>query len=590
MASALRCIKFSYRFLNINHGPTQTNIISQHGPWCVYGRAPTHAHTHTLTHAHTPTRLVTTTACWLPLSPTHAHTRSLDTHTLHTHTRSLDTHTLHTHTRSLDTHTHSVHAHTRSVHAHNRSLNAHTRSLHTHTRSLHTHTRSLHTTLPTHKLVPFILADIGEGIKEVIIKEWYVNEGDTVAQFDSLCEVQSDKASVTITSRYDGVVRNMHYSVDDTALVGKPLVDIEVSKEDDSVGEEVQEGEAISVGRPVEEAVMESDTFTLPKGKILTTPAVRRMATQHKIALHEVVGSGKDGRILKEDLLLFLEHGKPTTTKPTTTTTTPPSRVPPTHTHTGVGAPVGGVPPVPPPVVVKVLGQDRKEVIKGFKKAMVKSMSLAMQVPHFGYCDEIDVTRLVEVKASLRAVGEAAGIPRMSLLPIFIKAASLALTHFPVLNASVDDKCENITYKASHNIGVAMDTKDGLVVPNIKGVQGLSVVEVAGELIRLHQAGLKATLTTHDITGGTFTLSNIGSIGGTYAKPVILPPEVAIGAIGKIQVLPRYDSVGEVSKAHIMQVSWSADHRVIDGATMARFSNLWKAYIENPVTMMMYMK
>ncbi|KAK4301613.1 hypothetical protein Pmani_026253 [Petrolisthes manimaculis] len=446
-----------------------------------------------------------------------------------------------------------------------------------------------------HKLILLVNTDpdIGEGIKEVIIKEWYVNEGDTVAQFDSLCEVQSDKASVTITSRYDGVVRNMHYSVDDTAFVGKPLVDIEVSKEDDSVGAEVQEGEAISVGRPVEEAVMESDTFTLPKGKILTTPAVRRMATQHKIALHEVVGSGKDGRILKEDLLLFLEHGKPKTTTTTTkpmTTTTPSSRVPPTHTHTDVGAPVVGVPPVPSPVMVKVLGQDRKEVIKGFKKAMVKSMSLAMQIPHFGYCDEIDVTRLVEVKASLRAVGEAAGIPRMSLLPIFIKAASLALTHFPVINASVDDKCENITYKASHNIGVAMDTKEGLVVPNIKGVQALSVVEVAGELIRLHQAGLNATLTTHDITAGTFTLSNIGSIGGTYAKPVILPPEVAIGAIGKIQVLPRYDSVGQVNKAHIMQVSWSADHRVIDGATMARFSNLWKAYIENPVTMMMYMK
>jgi len=179
---------------------------------------------------------------------------------------------------------------------------------------------------------------------------------------------------------------------------------------------------------------------------------------------------------------------------------------------------------------------------------------------------------------------------KLSFMPFFIKAASMALTQYPVLNSSVDEACENITYKASHNIGLAMDTNQGLIVPNIKHVQSLSVLDIAQELARLLEAGNKGTLGSKDLTGGTFTLSNIGSIGGTYAKPVIMSPQVAIGAIGRIQVLPRFDHDSNVVKANIMQVSWSADHRVIDGATMARFSNLWKSYLENPSLMILNLK
>ncbi|XP_073705559.1 lipoamide acyltransferase component of branched-chain alpha-keto acid dehydrogenase complex, mitochondrial-like [Garra rufa] len=170
------------------------------------------------------------------------------------------------------------------------------------------------------------------------------------------------------------------------------------------------------------------------------------------------------------------------------------------------------------------------------------------------------------------------------------EAASLGLLQFPILNASVDEGCQNITFKASHNIGLAMDTPQGLLVPNVKSVQALSVFDIAVELNRLQALGSAGQLGTADITGGTFTLSNIGSIGGTYAKPVILPPEVAIGALGKIQVLPRFNSCDEVVKSYIMNVSWSADHRLIDGATMSRFSNLWRSYLENPSTMVLDLK
>ncbi|MGH0184043.1 UNVERIFIED_CONTAM: hypothetical protein FKN15_013481 [Acipenser sinensis] len=273
--------------------------------------------------------------------------------------------------------------------------------------------------------------------------------------------------------------------------------------------------------------------------------------------------------------------------------------------------------PVPKPAVTKPVftGKDRTEPLKGFHKAMVKTMSAALKIPHFGYCDEIDLTQLAELREELKSLAESRGV-RLSYMPFFIKAASLGLLHYPILNASLDDSCQNITYKAaslgllhypilnaslddscqnitykaSHNIGLAMDTQQGLIVPNVKNVQMLSIFDIAAELNRLQTLGATGQLGTNELTGGTFTISNIGSIGGTYAKPVILPPEVAIGALGKIQALPRFNAKGEVVKAHIMNVSWSADHRIIDGATMSRFSNLWKSYLENPASMLMDLK
>ncbi|XP_055962514.1 lipoamide acyltransferase component of branched-chain alpha-keto acid dehydrogenase complex, mitochondrial isoform X1 [Sorex fumeus] len=420
------------------------------------------------------------------------------------------------------------------------------------------------------QIVQFKLSDIGEGIREVTVKEWYIKEGDTVSQFDSICEVQSDKASVTITSRYDGVIRKLYYNVDDIAYVGKPLVDIETEALKDSE-EDVVETPAVSHDEHTHQEI---------KGqKTLATPAVRRLAMENNIKLSEVVGTGKDGRILKEDILNYLEKQ--------TGAILPPSPkgeiVPPPAKPKEKTIPV---PVSKPPVFI---GKDRTEPVKGFHKAMVKTMTAALKIPHFGYCDEVDVTELVKLREELKPIALSRGI-KLSFMPFFLKAASLGLLQFPILNASVDENCQNITYKASHNIGIAMDTEQGLIVPNVKNVQACSVFEIASELNRLQQLGSSGQLGTTELTGGTFTLSNIGSIGGTYAKPVILPPEVAIGAIGSIQTLPRFNQKGEVFKAQVLNVSWSADHRIIDGATMSRFSNLWKSYLENPALMLLDMK
>ncbi|XP_046646980.1 lipoamide acyltransferase component of branched-chain alpha-keto acid dehydrogenase complex, mitochondrial-like isoform X2 [Daphnia pulicaria] len=448
-------------------------------------------------------------------------------------------------------------------------------------------TRFFHSSKPFYgEKVPFKLSDIGEGITEVTVKEWYVKEGDKVAQFDPICEVQSDKASVTITSRYDGIISKLHYATDDMAKVGTPLVDIEVSGSVTEPVEELQEKDAIPLGEREDESL---DTLELPAEKVLTTPAVRKMASDHKINLRDVQGSGRDGRILKEDMLRHIETLRSSKSAPKAKQQAPQEQPKPVAATSQQPSPSTKSPQQVRPACP--VGVDRTESIKGFKKAMAKSMTNALRIPHFGYCDEIDMTSMATLRHSLKEnpMVKERGI-KLSFMPFFIKAASMALQQFPVLNASVDEACENITYKASHNIGFAMDTSLGLIVPNVKNVQSLSVMDVAIELARLQELGNKGVLGTADLTGGTFTLSNIGSIGGTYAKPVIMPPEVAIGAIGRVQVLPRFNNKGEVVRASIMQVSWSADHRVIDGASMARFSNLWKAYLENPSIMILDLK
>nr|XP_060477313.1 lipoamide acyltransferase component of branched-chain alpha-keto acid dehydrogenase complex, mitochondrial [Panthera onca] len=391
------------------------------------------------------------------------------------------------------------------------------------------------------QVVQFKLSDIGEGIREVTIKE-------------CCCMIFTEmKATKLIFIFLTLSTKEYHFT---------SLPDSE---------EDVVETPAVSHDEHTHQEI---------KGqKTLATPAVRRLAMENNIKLSEVVGSGKDGRILKEDILNYLEKQTGAILPPSPKAEIVPP--PPKPKDRTIPVPISK-----PPVFT---GKDKTEPIKGFHKAMVKTMSVALKIPHFGYCDEVDLTELVKLREELKPIAFARGI-KLSFLPFFLKAASLGLLQFPILNASVDENCQNITYKASHNIGIAMDTEQGLIVPNVKNVQICSIFEIATELNRLQKLGSAGQLSTTDLTGGTFTLSNIGSIGGTYAKPVILPPEVAIGALGSIKVLPRFNEKGEVFKAQIMNVSWSADHRIIDGATMSRFSNLWKSYLENPAFMLLDLK
>ncbi|XP_052121484.1 lipoamide acyltransferase component of branched-chain alpha-keto acid dehydrogenase complex, mitochondrial isoform X1 [Frankliniella occidentalis] len=421
--------------------------------------------------------------------------------------------------------------------------------------------RDFHSSHHLCDIVPFTLSDIGEGITEVSVKEWFVKVGDKVAQFDNICEVQSDKASVTITSRYDGVISKLYYAVDDTAKVGLPLVDIEVEGESSVSSSNVAEKTpSYDDGDNRENQVYHSSE------KALATPAVRRIAGENKVDLSSVKGTGKGGRVMKEDILAYIA-GNSTSKKSI------PSARPPIITA--------------PMIPSTASGDDRIVPITGYTKTMVKTMTAANSVPHFVYSDELDVGPLIQLRKQMKPAVEKHDI-KLTYMPFFLKAISLALYHFPILNASVNSECTEVIYKSRHNIGFAMDTSNGLVVPNIKDVQSLRLLDIASETNRLIEAGKTGTLLPKDVTGGTFSLSNIGSIGGTYMKPVLLIPEVAIGALGKIQRLPRYGKSGAIEESHIMCVSWAADHRVIDGATVARFSNMFKELIENPIELVIH--
>ncbi|KAG1678561.1 DBT [Nymphon striatum] len=423
------------------------------------------------------------------------------------------------------------------------------------------------------EIVSFLLSDIGEGIKEVYIKEWFIEVGQSVKQFDNICEVQSDKASVTITSRYDGTIKKIHHDIEDIALVGKPLVDIELLTDAETVTEEQIDQVDDDIVFSEEHSIISKQ---LNAKKSLAAPAVRRIAMEYNIKISDVEGSGKEGRVLKEDILKFLEDMTESSASPKPEKSISVKKLPEKVER----KPIQRIP---------FDGKDRTVPVKGFQRAMTKAMSAALKIPHFGYCDEINLTKLVQLRPILKKIAEDRGI-KFSYMPFFIKAASMSFDFYPILNASLDENCANITYKAAHNIGLAMDTPHGLIVPNVKNVQQLTLLEVASEINRLQELGIKGQIGTKDISDGTFTLSNIGAIGGTYAKPLIFPPQVAIGAVGKIQILPRFNENDEIIKNHIMQVSWSADHRIIDGATMSRFSNIWKSYLENPETMLLDMK
>jgi 2-oxoisovalerate dehydrogenase E2 component (dihydrolipoyl transacylase) len=226
---------------------------------------------------------------------------------------------------------------------------------------------------------------------------------------------------------------------------------------------------------------------------------------------------------------------------------------------------------------------------------MFKSMTQSLQIPHFGYCDEIKLDSAMEFRAVLNGYlskNPHLGLPKVTMMPIFMKALSQALKKHPLMNAALitDEegsvKSANLVYRQEHNIALAMDTPNGLIVPNVKHVQSKSILEIALELQRLKELGKKNALGPSDLKGGTITLSNIGSIGGNWMHPVLVQGQLVIGAIGQVQPLPRYtaNEKGEeiLKKRHVLSVSFNADHRVVDGASMARFVQTWKEYLEHP--------
>jgi 2-oxoisovalerate dehydrogenase E2 component (dihydrolipoyl transacylase) len=450
---------------------------------------------------------------------------------------------------------------------------------------------SFHSSAGLRVLLSQKLSDIGEGTTEAQIIQWYVQEGARVEEWGNLCEVQTDKASVDITSRHTGVVKKLHYEADATVKVGSALLDIDVEGDVENIDPEktevkddpasvAKQGEAKPDGEEpeaadeagavlvekVEEAPAARMLQSASKHASLATPAVRGLLKEHGIAIEDIRGTGKDGRVLKEDVQKFVSEREAHPTEQAPTAIRP-----------------------PPSIDAKQIETTQR--LTPVQSQMFRTMTGSLSIPHFLYSDTINVTRLVAARKSLNETGTS---PKLSFLPFAIKAVSLALYKYPILNSKLDTTSNpqkpQLVMRSLHNIGIAMDTPGGLVVPVIKNVNARSIYSIAAEIARLSELGHKGKLSPADLSGGTITISNIGNIGGDVVAPIIVEGQLAIMGMGKVKAVPVFGKDGStVERAEMMGISWSADHRVVDGATMARAAKAVQAHLEEPLTMMLEM-
>eukprot|EP00823_Brevimastigomonas_motovehiculus_P004638 TRINITY_DN3156_c0_g1_i1.p1 TRINITY_DN3156_c0_g1~~TRINITY_DN3156_c0_g1_i1.p1 ORF type:complete len:411 (-),score=135.51 TRINITY_DN3156_c0_g1_i1:61-1293(-) len=328
--------------------------------------------------------------------------------------------------------------------------------------------------------------------------------------------------------------------------------------------------------------------------KPLASPAVRRIARESNVDIKNIPATGPNGRVLKGDILQFLSSSASSSSSLSSTVSS--------SAHPSLSSPSS-------PVVAAAASSegDRTVPITGLQRIMVQSMTASNNVPQFAFSDEIILDQIMHRYPMMKEYAAKHGVKKFSMFAFVVKAASLALQQYPILNSHVNSTCTQITFKKSHNIGIAMDTPRGLLVPNIKNVQEKSLLEIASELARLQALGKENMISSADLKGGTFSLSNIGTIGGTGGSPLLVVPEVCIAALSKTQILPRYfvqsgalclpansltrspsTSELQLKPAHVLNVTFSADHRVIDGATLARFGAVFKALLEDPSLMMMH--
>ncbi|MDV2080651.1 dihydrolipoyllysine-residue acetyltransferase [Marinobacter xestospongiae] len=414
----------------------------------------------------------------------------------------------------------------------------------------------------------FILPDIGEGIVECEVVEWLVAEGDEIEEDQPVVEVMTDKAMVEITAPKAGRVTKLYHEKQAMAQVHSPLFAF--------IPREREEGASAKPTTSPEPAPAAKPAATTPttgpaRHRIPAGPAVRRMVRENNLNLADIAGSGKDGRVLKSDVMAHLEKAsQPATEQKESSATQPATANRSRRSHAADQ-------------------EVRVEPIRGMKAAMARSMvNSASTIPHFNFCEDIDVTDLLKLRAELKPEAEARG-SRLTLMPFIMKAMALAVQEYPILNSRLNEEATEIHYLPQCNIGMAVDGKAGLIVPNVKGVESLTLLEVADEVARLTEAARSGRVSPDDLKGGTISISNIGALGGTYAAPIINAPEVAIVALGRTQKLPRFDANGQVVERAIMTVSWGGDHRIIDGGTIARFCNLWKSYLESPQSMLLHM-
>ncbi len=389
----------------------------------------------------------------------------------------------------------------------------------------------------------FKFPDVGEGITEGEIVRWLVKEGDEVKEDQTLAEVETDKAVVEMPSPYAGTVLKIHAGEKDIIKVGQTLVTI--GEKGEAIGEatgeiKAEEGAAPATGPSVVGVVTESKEEIR---EILATPRVRKLALELGVDLKAVQGTGPQGRITEDDI------------------------------RASKAAPeVKKRPAFKIKEKFDFYGELERIPLRGVRRATAKrmreSVSTAAHVTHF---DEADVSALAKIREGLKMEAEKKGV-KLTFLPFIVRAVLSSLRSHPLLNATLSDEDEEIIVKKYYNFGIAVDVPDGLIVPVVKGVDQKSIFDLAGEIQVLAEAAKKRSLDLADLKGGTFSITNVGMIGGEAATPIINYPEVAILATLKIKDRVRVKN-GEVKAIKTLPLCLSFDHRVIDGAEAARFMN-----------------
>ena len=395
----------------------------------------------------------------------------------------------------------------------------------------------------------FKLPDIGEGVHEGEITKWLVKEGDPIKEEQLFVEVMTDKVTVQLPSPFTGRVLRLLAKEGEVVKVGNPII---------VVGEEGEAAPAPAAApavKPPATAPAAVAEAAAPSGEILATPAVRRLARELGIDLTAIHGTGPRGRITEDDV-----RGDAASAKPVA----PPPKA-------AVAMPSAG----------PAAGQEERVPIHGIRRRISEKMHKSKTTAaHFTYVEEVDMTALVHLREKLKAKGEKKGV-KVTYLPFVIRAVVAALKDHPTLNATVDDEKQETVVKRYYHIGVATATDAGLIVPVVHDADKKDLFGLAREIERLAEAARTNKLTSADITGGTFTITSLGALGGIMATPIINWPEVAILGIHRIEKRPvvRND---QVAIHDMMYLTCSFDHRVIDGHVGAAFVESVKEYLEHP--------
>jgi pyruvate/2-oxoglutarate dehydrogenase complex dihydrolipoamide acyltransferase (E2) component len=393
----------------------------------------------------------------------------------------------------------------------------------------------------------FKLPELGEGVYEAEMTRWLVGVGDSVSPSQGLLEVLTDKATMEVPSPFFGVIQELNVQPGAQLKVGELILRYDPLGKPAAIAEKPSSnGGHLHSSAPVVASVPSNGPVDIA---VKAAPAVRQMARKLGIDLAGIRGTGPGGRILLGDLGATPPNPrapKPSIRKPSTT----------------------------PPAISSNFGTPGTRIkLQGVRRKIAEHMVRAKTtIPHYTYVDECDVSDLVRVRNGLRDAFAARGV-KLTYLAFIAKAVAGALAEVPMVNATFDDRTEELALQSSVDLGIAVASSAGLMVPVVRDVAGRSLFDVASEIQRVSEEARTGKARLDDLKGGGFTITSIGNIGGLFATPIINHPQVGILGVGKIVRRPVFDAQERVVAADMMYLSFSFDHRVLDGAIGAAFGN-----------------